>query len=50
MSNSAFSALVTAWTTTMIATTIFIMALAVSRVWDGAIFLQALQRALSSDT
>jgi hypothetical protein len=49
MSNSAFSALVAAWTTTMIATTIFVAALAISRAWDGAVFLQALQRALNAD-
>jgi hypothetical protein len=49
MSNSAFSALVAAWTTTMIATTIFITALAISQAWDGTVFLHALQRVLTSD-
>jgi hypothetical protein len=49
MSNPAFSALVAAWTTTMIATTLFVVALAISQVWDGAVFLQALERALTAN-
>jgi hypothetical protein len=47
--NTALSALVAAWTTTMIATTLFLALLALSRVWDSAVFFQALQGVLSLD-
>lgn len=47
MTNTTLSALATAWTTTMIATTVFLAALALSRVWDSAVFLQALQENLN---
>ncbi len=49
MTDTALSALVTAWTTTMIATTVFVAALALSRVWDSAIYLQGLQGVLNLD-
>lgn len=48
MTDTALSSLVAAWTTTMIATTLFIAVLAVSRVWDGAVFLRALHDTLAS--
>jgi hypothetical protein len=47
MTNTALSALVVAWTTTMIATTLFLALLAVSRVWDAGVFFQALQEAMN---
>jgi hypothetical protein len=47
MTDTALSALVLAWTTTMIATTLFVAALALSRTWDSAIYLQGLQGVLN---
>jgi hypothetical protein len=49
MTDTALSALVVAWTTTMIATTLFVAALALSRVWDSAVYLQGLQGVLNLD-
>jgi hypothetical protein len=49
MTDKALSALVAAWTTTMIATALFLAALALSRVWDSAVFFQALKGRLSPD-
>jgi hypothetical protein len=49
MTDTALSALVTAWTATMIATTLLLSALALSRVWDSAIYLQGLQGLLNLD-
>lgn len=49
MTDTALSALVLAWATTMIATTLFAAALAFSRVWDSAIYLQGLQGVLNLD-
>lgn len=49
MTNKALSALVAGWTTTMIATTLFLAALALSRFWDSAVFFQALQGGLNPD-
>jgi hypothetical protein len=49
MTNTTLSALVRAWTTTMIAITLLVVALALSRVWDSAIFLQALHGELNSN-
>jgi hypothetical protein len=43
------SALVRAWTTTVIATTMLFVAVALARIWDNAIYLRALQRALKLD-
>jgi hypothetical protein len=43
MPDTALSALVLAWTTTIIATTLFVAALALSHAWDTAIFLRSLQ-------
>ena len=49
MTDTAISALVVAWTTTMIATTLFVAALALSRAWDSAVYLQGLERVLNLD-
>ena len=49
MTDTALSALVLAWTTTMIATTLFVAALALSQVWDSAVYHQALQDILNSN-
>lgn len=38
-----------AWTTTVFASTLFVAALAVAQVWDGAVFRLALRDALSRD-
>jgi hypothetical protein len=46
MTDRALTALVAAWKTTTIATSLFVAAVALSRVWDSAIYLQGLQRAL----
>jgi hypothetical protein len=40
-------ALVKAWATTLIATTLLVAALAVAEIWDSAAYLQALPGALS---
>jgi hypothetical protein len=45
----ALTALERAWTTTVFASLFFVAALAVSQVWDGAVFRQALRDALSQD-
>jgi hypothetical protein len=47
MTNTALSALVVAWTTTMIATTLFLVLLALSQFWDSGIFFQALREAMN---
>ena len=49
MSDRVLSALVQAWTTTMIATILFVTAVALSRIWDGAIYWAALRQALARD-
>jgi hypothetical protein len=49
MTDTALSALVLAWATTMIATTLFVAALALSRVWDSAVYLQELKGVLTLD-
>jgi predicted cobalt transporter CbtA len=46
MDDAAVSALAAAWTTTMIATTLFLTILAFARVWDSAVYLHALPAAL----
>jgi hypothetical protein len=45
----ALTALVRAWMTTVFASVLFVAALAVSQVWDRAVFLHALRDALSDD-
>jgi hypothetical protein len=45
----ALAALARAWTVTTIATALFLVALAIAPIWDGAIFMQALRDALSGD-
>jgi hypothetical protein len=45
----ALTALVRAWTTTVVASVLFVAALALSQVWDGAVFRQALRDSLSRD-
>jgi hypothetical protein len=45
----ALAALGRAWTTTVFASALFVAALAVAQVWDGAVFRQALHDALSQD-
>jgi hypothetical protein len=47
MNNTAFRALVLAWTTTMAATSLFVAALALSRVWDDASYWEGLQRIMN---
>jgi hypothetical protein len=47
--DTALSALVAAWATTMIATTLMVAALALARVWDSGIYFQALQGVLNLD-
>jgi hypothetical protein len=49
MTKTALSALITAWITTMIATSSFVLALMLSRIWDSGIYLAGLQRVLSSN-
>ena len=49
MTETALSALVRAWATTMIATSLLIVALALARAWDSSIYLQGLQEALKLD-
>lgn len=45
MPDKILQTLVIAWTTTMAAATMFLAALAVSRVWDAAVFFRALRTA-----
>lgn len=47
MVDVVFSALVRAWTTATIATSMLVAAVALSRIWDSATYLHALRRALS---
>lgn len=49
MTDIVFAALVRAWVTTLTATSLFAAAVALSRVWDSAIYLRGLQRALTLD-
>jgi len=46
MTDTAFSALVRAWVTTMIATSLFLAALALASAWDSSIYLHGLREAL----
>jgi hypothetical protein len=50
MTDTALTALIAAWRTAMLATTLLVAAVALSRIWDSAIYLQGLQRALTLDT
>jgi hypothetical protein len=45
----ALAALARAWMVTTIATVLFLVALAIAPVWDGAIYIQGLRDALSGD-
>jgi hypothetical protein len=47
MDDDFLSAFTAAWTTTMIAMTLFLMTVAFARVWDTAVYLRALPAALS---
>jgi hypothetical protein len=49
MFDVVLSALVRAWVTTFAATSLFVAAVALSRIWDSAIYLRALQRTLRLD-
>ncbi len=49
MTETAFSALVRAWATTMIAMSLLIVALALARARDSSIYLHGLQEALKLD-
>jgi hypothetical protein len=49
MNDTAFSALVRAWATTVIAMSLLVAALALTRNWDTVIYLQGLQDALKLD-
>jgi hypothetical protein len=46
MTDRAFSALVRAWATTVIATLLFLAALALASAWDSSIYLRGLREAL----
>jgi hypothetical protein len=47
MTETPLTALMRAWKTTMLATTVLIAALALSQVWDGAVFFRALEDAVA---
>jgi len=47
MTDRVLSALSTAWITTIVSITLFIVALGLSQVWDTAIYFRALQVALA---
>ena len=49
MTDTALSSLVMAWSTCTIATTLFVAALALSRVWDNGVYFQGLKSALGLD-
>ena len=49
MFDRALAALLQAWITTTIAITLFVTAIALSRVWDSAIYLAGLGQALARD-
>jgi hypothetical protein len=46
MTDRACSALVRAWATTVIATMLFLAALALASAWDSSIYLRGLREAL----
>lgn len=45
----ALAALARTWTVTTIATILFVVALTIAPVWDGAIYMQGLRDSLSGD-
>jgi hypothetical protein len=47
--DTTLSALTLAWVTTMIATTLFAMALGLSQFWDSTVYYQALHDVLTSN-
>ena len=49
MTDTALSALSAAWITAMIANSLFLTSLAVSRVWDSAAYFRGLQQVLNLD-
>jgi multisubunit Na+/H+ antiporter MnhC subunit len=49
MTDRVLAALVQAWITTTIAITLFVTAIALSRVWDSTIYLAGLRQALARD-
>jgi hypothetical protein len=49
MMDTALSALVLAWTTTMIAITLLLTALVASQVWDSAVYFRALESVWSAE-
>lgn len=50
MIDRVLSALVQAWITTMIAITLFVTTVALSRIWDNTIYLMGLRKALARDS
>jgi hypothetical protein len=49
MMDTALSALVRAWATTLIAMSLLVVALALARAWDSSIYLYGLQETLKLD-
>jgi hypothetical protein len=49
MTETPLAALVRAWKATMLATALLIVALAISDVWDSAVFFRALQQTMALD-
>jgi hypothetical protein len=49
MTETPLKALMKAWYTTIFATTLLLVAIALWRVWDSAIFLRALQEGFTPD-
>jgi hypothetical protein len=49
MTDTAFCALIRAWATTLIATSLLVAALALASAWDSSIYLQGLQDAFRLD-
>jgi hypothetical protein len=49
MTDTAFSGLIRAWATTVIATSLLVAALALASVWNSSIYLQGLQDAFNLD-
>jgi hypothetical protein len=49
MVDRCLSALVSAWITTFVATTLLVAALAMASVWDRNVYFQALQDVVATD-
>jgi hypothetical protein len=47
MTETSLAALMKAWKTTMLATTLLVAAVALSRVWDSAVFFRALEDSMT---